>query len=205
MRLRLLLPLLTLAIPVAIAQSALYGPVTAHVRAGDSAPDIAATLLSSPDSAPWSQSSLAGRFTVIAFIPNTTLNLRAVFVWNQLVDKFKDRPIQFLWITGEADTTLKPWLEDHPIKGWLLHDPQGTTGHNFGLELPVAAYIGPDSKIIGFSANPPPDENTVNAVLDNRTTTTRPTPDTQAAFNASKMVLLDPEPRRAKTTPPGAP
>jgi peroxiredoxin len=189
--------LLALAIPSAFAQPGLFGPVTAHIRAGDAVPDIGyTTILSSPDSASWSQSNLAGRFTVVSFFPNTTANLKPVFDWNNIVDKYKDRPIQFLWITAEPESILQPWLPDHPIKGWVLSDPQNKTARAFGLELPVTAYLGPDGKIIGFSTIPLPDSNTIDAVFDNRITTTPPTPDTMQSYRASKLVYLQAEPHR---------
>jgi uncharacterized protein (TIGR03435 family) len=97
---------------------------------------------------------------------------------------------------GEKEVTLKPWLNDHPIKGWVFFDPAGKTGNAYGLEQPVTVYIGPDRKIIGFSNFPMADERTINAALEHRVTTTHPTEATIKAFMASNQVALDAEPRR---------
>jgi uncharacterized protein (TIGR03435 family) len=196
MSLRHILPLLALAIP-AFGQIGLYGPVTTHLKAGDPAPDITFTsLLSAPGSGSWSQANLTGQLTVLVFFPLTSRNPQAVTMWNAAVEKFSGKPVQFLFITGEKEATLKPWLNDHPIKGWVFLDSAGKTGNAYGLEQPVTVYIGSDRKILGFASFPMADERTINAALEHRITTTRPTEATIQAFMASNQVALDAEPRR---------
>ena len=193
---RSLLPLLAFAIPT-FGQIGLYGPVTIHLKAGDPAPDVVFTrLLTAPVSSSWSQANLSGKLTVIVFYPDTSHNLQPVTMWNELVEKFADKPVQFIFITGEKDATLLPWISQHPIKGWVFHDPAGQTGKAYGLEMPVAVYISPGRKIIGFNSFPLPDERTLNAALEGRITTTPQTKETIKAFMASNMVLLEAEPRR---------
>jgi uncharacterized protein (TIGR03435 family) len=194
---RFLLPLLAFAIPTAFGQIGLYGPVTTHLKAGDHAPDITFTrLLSAPVSSSWSQSNLSGKFTVIVFYPDTSHNMQPIAKWNEIVEKFAGKPIQFIFITGEREATLLPWLNQHPIKGWVFHDPTGKTGNAYGLEDPVTVYISPDQKILGFRSFPLPEERILDAVLEGRITTTPQTKDTLKAFMASNMVLLEAEPRR---------
>jgi hypothetical protein len=41
--------------------------------------------------------------TVLAFFPDTSHNIQSVTRWNALVAEFADKPIQFVWITGEKD------------------------------------------------------------------------------------------------------
>jgi uncharacterized protein (TIGR03435 family) len=195
MRLCFLLPVLSLALPI-FAQRGLYGPVTTHLKAGAAAPDITFnSLLSAPVSGSWSQSSLTGPVTVLVFYPDTSHNLQTVTMWNALVDKFSGKPVQFVWITGEKESTLRPFLNDHPIKGWVFLDSAGKTGNAYGLELPVAVYIGPDRRILGFTSFPMAEERTIDAALEHRITTTRPDPANIQAFMASNQVLLDAEPQ----------
>jgi hypothetical protein len=53
-------------VPGAFGQIGLYGPVTAHVKAGDLAPDITFTkVLNAPVAGSWSQSNLSGQLTVL--------------------------------------------------------------------------------------------------------------------------------------------
>ena len=197
MRIRPLLPLLVLAIPGAFGQISLYGPVTARPHAGDLAPDLTFTkTLSSPANDAWSPANLAGQLTVLVFFPDTTHNLQSVTLWNAAVDKFVGKPVEFVWITGEREATLLPWLEQHPIKGWVLHDPQGKTGNAYGLEMPANVLIGTDRKIVGFFMGVPEIENLIQAAQEGRITTTRPSKETLQSFIESKQVLIYKEPFR---------
>jgi uncharacterized protein (TIGR03435 family) len=194
---RFLLPLLAFAIPRAFAQPNFYGPVTVHLKAGDRAPDIVfKNLLNAPVSSSWSQSNLSGQTTVLVFFLDTSHNIQQVDRWNALIDKFAGKPFQFIWITDEEDSTLLPFLIQHPVKGWVFHDPAGQTGKAYGLAEPVSVFIGPDRKIIGFQHSFVPTETLLNAVQEGRITTTRPNKETLKAFIDSKQVLLDAEPPR---------
>jgi hypothetical protein len=80
--------------------------------------------------------------------------------------------------SSEQASTLMPWLRQHPIKGWLLHDPSGQTGKAYGLEMPETVFIGADGKLVGFKGigiGSPPQDSEVEAALEGRISTTRPT------------------------------
>lgn len=193
-----LLPALLLTIPAASGQS-IYGTATAHPRAGDPAPDLAfSQVLSSPAPGSSSQPNLSGQFTVLAFFPDTSHNPKPVADWNARVDQFASKRVQFIWITGEDKRTLLPALAQHPIKGWVLYDPDNSTAKAFGLDMPVNTYIGPTRKIIGFQQGYIPDALTLNAVLEGRIALTRPTPSTLTSFRDNNLVALD-------STPPQMP
>jgi uncharacterized protein (TIGR03435 family) len=195
---RFLLPLLAFAIPGALGQMSLYGPVTVHLKAGDLAPDIRfGKVLSAPGGAQWQSSNLTGQLTILIFYLNTSRNLQTITMWNSLVDAFAGKGVQFLLISGEQESTLLPWLSQHPIKGWVFHDPGGETGRAYGLEEPATVFIGTDGKIIGFGdMGFPPQESQVRAALEGRITTTRPTRATMKAFLESGQVVLNAEPDR---------
>jgi uncharacterized protein (TIGR03435 family) len=174
-----------------------YGTVAAHVKAGDRAPDIVFTkVLSAPVAGSWSQTNLSGQLTVLAFMPDTSHNLQVVTLWNDLVEKFSDQPIQFLWITGESESTLLPWLEEHPISGWVLLDSTGRTGNAYGMELPENVIVGADRRIVGFYMGTAETESLLGAVKDGRITTMRPDKASLKAFTESGKVLIDAEPER---------
>jgi uncharacterized protein (TIGR03435 family) len=193
---RFFLPFLALAVPGAFGQISLYGPVTVHLKAGDAAPDIVSRkVLSAPGSAPWRQSNLEGRLTVLVFSLRPSQNPQVVAEWNSLVDEFAGKPVQFLWVSGEPGATLLPWLSQHPIRGWVFHDPDGKTGQAYGLGGPATVFIGADGKIMGFGFGGfPPSNEEVNAGLERRITTQRPTPATMKAFLDSHQIVLDAEP-----------
>lgn len=188
-----LLILFNLAVAGMFAQPGIYGPVSANLKAGDFAPEILFTrILSTGSASDWSSDSLSGKVTVVAFFPDTSHNLQSVTLWNTLVDAFAGKPIQFAWITGEKESSLLPWLQEHPIKGWVFHDPDGSTGRAYGMEMPAAVIIGLDRRILGFDEAFVPEQQTVTAALQGRITTVRPqmTPAALQAFDESHMVLL---------------
>jgi uncharacterized protein (TIGR03435 family) len=195
---RFLLALFALATPCAFGQFEMYGPVTVHLKAGDLAPAIRFDkVLSAPGSAQWNPANLTGQLTILIFYLNTSRNLQTITMWNSLVDEFADKPVQFLFISGEKDTTLLPWLSQHPIKGWVFHDSDGDTGKAYGLESPATIFIGSDGRIIGFGdMGFPPTASQVNAALEGRITTTQPTSATLKAFIESGQAFLNAEPYR---------
>ena len=174
----------------------LFGPITTRTKAGDLAPDIAFTrVLHAPLPTAWTSANLSGRITVLTFFPDTSHNLQSVSMWNAVVAQFADRPIQFLWITAEKESSLLPFLKEHPLHGWVFHDPGGRTGNAYGLENPAAVLIGTDRRIIGFDRRMLPTDRVVNAVIENRIRTTPIKPDSPdlKAFLESNQVLLNAE------------
>ena len=124
-----------LLMPLASGQSTLYGPATGHPKAGDIAPDLASSqVLSSPIPGAASPPNLSGRVTVLSFFPDTSDNPEPVALWNARADQFAKKNVQFVWITGEERRTLMPALAHHPINGWVLYDPDGSTAKAYGID-----------------------------------------------------------------------
>lgn len=187
---------LVLLLTAAVAH--LFGQPS-HLKAGDLAPDIGFTnVLSAPGSSGWNSANLSGQMTVLAFYPDTSHNLQSVSRWNALVEQFVDRPVQFAWITQEDEASLLPWLQAHPVKGSVLHDPNGATWRSYGMELPAAVIIGADRRIVGFDRKMIPTADTLKAALEGRIITTPLKPGTPEfkAFVERRLVLLDAEPPR---------
>jgi len=189
-----ILPILAAAV---FAQDGIYGPISAeHPKAGDLAPDIVfAKVLNTGNPSPWTSANLFGKLTVITFYPDTSHNLPSVSSWNALVQQFRDKAIQFVWITGEPESSLALWLRNHPVSGWVFDDPDGATGRSYGMELPSAVIVGTDGRIIGFDPSMLPTGTTLNAALEGRITTTSPKPGAAGfkEFMQSNLVLLDAE------------
>jgi uncharacterized protein (TIGR03435 family) len=192
-RFLLLLPVLAVG---GFVQTGLYGPVTNHPKAADVAPDFTYTKVLNVPVSDAGTPSLSGKLTVIVFFHDTTDNLESVKQWNALIDGFSGKSVRFVWITGEDESTLLPWLSQHPVKGWVLYDPDEATGRAYGMELPGSVIIGEDRKILGFHAAMPPSADVLNAALEGRTTTTPPAKATMKAFMESNRVLLGAEPFR---------
>jgi uncharacterized protein (TIGR03435 family) len=181
------------------AQPDLNGPVSANLKAGDFAPGIVfARILNNGSASGWTSDALIGQITVLVFYPDTSHNLQSVSRWNALVERFVNRPIQFVWITGEKESSLLPWLQEHPVKGWVFRDADGSTERAYGIDMPAAVIVGADRRIVGFDESMIPDQATLTAALDGRVTTVRPrlTPSALKAFDESGLVLLSAEPPR---------
>jgi uncharacterized protein (TIGR03435 family) len=177
----------------------LFGKITSRPKAGDLAPEISfAKVLHNAGTAPWSSAHLSGQVTVLQFLPYVSGNPRVVDEWNALVESFAGKPVQFAWIAGEEESTLLPFLREHPIKGWVFHDPDGKTGRAYGLESPEPVILGSDRRIVGFGEGFPPRKEVVNAALEDRIAMMPPKPTFEdfKAFSESGREVLSPEARR---------
>jgi uncharacterized protein (TIGR03435 family) len=177
----------------------IFGLVTVGLKAGDDAPNIEFTkVLHAPGTAQWSSANVFSQTTVLVFLPLMSRNPQQVDMWNGLVERFAARPVQLVLITKEPESTLLPWLAQHPMSGWLLYDPTGSTGRAYGLEMPNTVYVGTDRKIIAFSHGFVPSDEELNAVLDGRIRTepVKPDPASLREFAKSGKVLLQAEPSR---------
>jgi uncharacterized protein (TIGR03435 family) len=177
-----------------------FGKITTRPEAGDLAPEITFTkVLHTASAEPWTASNLSGQVTVLFPFPYVSGNPNLVDQWNTLVGQFTGKPVQFVWIAGEEESTLLPFLQEHPMQGWVFYDPDKGTGRSYGLEEPQAVIIGVDRRIIGFDRDLPlPSADVINAVLEDRITLTPPKPTFAdlKAFSESGRVLLSPEPER---------
>jgi peroxiredoxin len=133
------------------AQTGFFGQVTTGPEAGDLAPEVSIErVLSTPQRTTWNPANLFGPITVLTFLPNICFNLQSVMSWNALIDEFVGKPVQFVCITQERESSLLPFLAEHPMKGFLLLDSGGAVGRSYGLGQPAAVIIGTDGRIIGF-------------------------------------------------------
>jgi uncharacterized protein (TIGR03435 family) len=199
---RFLLPMLIFTAVAVFGQRGLFGPVTVRLKAGDLAPDLMFTqTLNAAASVDWSPANLSGKITVLVFFPDITDNLQAVTAWNALIEQFAGRPVQFVWIAGEKESSLLPWMSKHPVHGWVFLDSDGATGRSYGLEEPQTVFIGVDRKVVGFDDGFVPRDDLLNAVLDGRITTKPVQPGKAAmkAFLESNRMLLQAEPRRMES------
>jgi uncharacterized protein (TIGR03435 family) len=167
------------------------------VRVGDDAPDIVYTeLLGGPG--PWTSANLCGQVTALICFPYISGNRHLVREWNERVEQFEGKPVQFLWVASEEQDTLLPFLKANPVRGWLFNDLEGRTTRAYGIEMPQPVIIGADGRIAGFDKGMVPREEALSAALEGRVTHTppEPTPEASREFAASGKVLLAPEPRR---------
>lgn len=63
---------------------------------------------------------------------------------NELADKFKDKPVQFIAVTDDSESVIKRFLEKTPIHAWLGLGAEG----GFGEDTPYKVYGIPHTVII---------------------------------------------------------
>src|SRR5215471_788000 len=113
-----------LSVLFAIAATSMFGQDPAPVKAGDLAPNLTwgKIVSSTPTSA--GPLNLLEQTTVLLFLPPVSQNREAVSQWNKLVEEFAGTPVNFVWIANEPEESLLPFVKTHPVRGWLVLDPQ---------------------------------------------------------------------------------
>jgi uncharacterized protein (TIGR03435 family) len=172
------------------------------VKAGDRAPSLTFTKIVQAGSALGGPQSLFGQTTVLYFLRPVSINEQAVTRWNELVEQFADRPVNFVWIATEEEETLEPFLKAHPIRGWLALDPEEDSYKAYGIEGAGGVLIDPHGIIIGFTSMNP-EANQIQAVLDGRAIAIKgdPTEAQMDAFFKGNLVRVNAEPDRVPPPP----
>jgi len=90
-------------IVLAIVATSVFGQVTAPVQTGDRAPNLtwAKIVASAPNSG--GPQGLVGQTSVLLFLQPVTPNEQALSIWNELVEQFADKPVNFVWIANEGE------------------------------------------------------------------------------------------------------
>ena len=71
---------------------------------------------------------------------------------NELADKFKDQPVQFIAITAEDEATIKPFLTKRPIHAWVALDTDRAMNTAYGIRaIPHTVVLGKDGKIAAIT------------------------------------------------------
>jgi uncharacterized protein (TIGR03435 family) len=167
----------------------------APVRAGDPAPEIDWTsAVRSPASAKYSP-TLTGQYTVLQFLP-VTPNAQGVARWNELIAKFADQSVRFVWIAAESKSAIESFLSDHPMEGWLLIDEKRDIARAYGVDPAGDVIIDPSGRIAGFTSFLQAEQLT-GILAGNAIAIPRGTPDDQLfRLLADGKVRLESEPER---------
>ena len=165
------------------------------MKAGDRAPEIDWTGIVQSPLSPGFAPSLTGQHTVLSFFPNITANAKAIERWNDLISKFADQPVQFVWIASENKSAVETFLRGHPMKGWLLIDEKNKAAREYGCQEGCDVIVGPSGKIAGFTMFI--DAAQLSAVLDGKAVALPRDMDDDKVFEllSGGKVRLDREPR----------
>ncbi len=130
----------------------------AAVKVGSAAPPLTfRELLQAPDGTRGTWEQLNGRAVVLEFwatwCGGCVDNIPHL---NELVEKFKSLPIQFISITDETDIDLvKRFLARHPISGWVAFDAEEATFKNYGVEGRPRTFLVDRNGVVQAITNPP--------------------------------------------------
>ncbi|HKW99377.1 MAG TPA: TIGR03435 family protein [Bryobacteraceae bacterium] len=71
---------------------------------------------------------------------------------NALADQFKNRPIEFLSLTDEAEDKVREFLKDHPIEGVVALDPNGAIERRYDVRgVPTIVLITESGKVAAIT------------------------------------------------------
>ncbi len=71
---------------------------------------------------------------------------------NELAEKFKDQPVQFVALTAEDEATIKPFLTKRPIKAWVALDTNKAMNKAYGVVgIPHTVVLGKDGVIAAIT------------------------------------------------------
>jgi uncharacterized protein (TIGR03435 family) len=155
-----------LAILLTVAVAGVFGQNATPVKADDLAPPLVwDKILQTGEPAGPGPENFLGRVTVLCFFPQVFQNAPLIGQWNELVGKFQDQSVNFVWIASETEPALGAWLRDHPVRGSLLMDSGAKTASAYGVEAGGSVIIGANGRIAGFDPGMPR-ESEVKAVLE---------------------------------------
>lgn len=71
---------------------------------------------------------------------------------NDLADQFRDKPVRFVAVTDEFESSIEEFLKKHPISTWVAIDRDRSAFSVFGVrEIPYTVVIDANGKIAGIT------------------------------------------------------
>src|ERR1043166_8835648 len=113
-----------------LAQNEKAGP-----KIGDAPPAFGLEkALQAPDGKKVEWAALKGKVVVLEFWATWCGPcIAAIPHLNELADKFKDEPIQFIAITSEDEKVVRRFLRNKPIRAWIGLDTDKSMHDDYGI------------------------------------------------------------------------
>ena len=129
-------------------------PAGEPLRKGAPAPPLKiARLLNAPPGAKADWAALQGKWVVLEFWATWCGPcVAAVPHLNTLMDQYKDRPVVLIAITKEKPETVKKFIAQRPIHGWVAIDDGGATFEAYGVRsIPTTIIVDPQGRLVAYS------------------------------------------------------
>lgn len=126
----------------------------ARPQIGDKPPLLEATeLLQAPPGAKFNAASLRGKVVILEFWATWCGPcVAAIPHLNELAEKFKSKPVQFVAITAEDKATVEKFLARRPIHAWVALDTNQAMSQAYAVEaIPHTVVLGRDGRIAAIT------------------------------------------------------
>jgi len=131
-----------------------FSAQAAGPKVGEPPPLLQATeLLQAPPGAKMDAKSLRGKVIVLEFWATWCGPcVAAIPHLNELAEKFKDKPVQFIAITTEDETTTENFLAKRPIHAWVALDRNNAINKAYAVTaIPHTVVLDKDGKIAAIT------------------------------------------------------
>jgi len=122
---------------------------------GKEAPPLGVSkILQAPPEARSTWSALRGKVVVLEFWATWCAPCRkAIPHWNELVEAFKNKPVQFLAVTDENEGIVSIFLKKNPIRSWVGLDGVGRSSCDlYGIRgIPTVVVVNQNGVIVGVT------------------------------------------------------
>ena len=115
------------------------------------APEVKLKLLQAPQPALDGWGSLRGKLVVLDFWATWCDScLEALPHLNELTERFKGRPVQFISISSEEEGEVRAFLKKNRIAGWIGLDEDGAAFEAFRVRgLPYIVVLDAEGRVLG--------------------------------------------------------
>lgn len=155
----IVLAILSAASIVACAQSRSAAPMKGFKiqppKIGEAAPAMELEkLLQAPSGAVADLEKLKGKVVVLEFWATwCSPCIPAITHLNEMADKFKDKPVQFVAITDEDETKITEFLKIKPIRGWVGLDLDRSMFNSYqAIGVPHTVLVDQNGKIAAVTS-----------------------------------------------------
>ena len=89
---------------------------------------------------------------------------------NGLAEKFRGKPVVFISVTDESESTVRAFMKEHEMKGWIAAEAPASVFKSFRVfRRPYTVLVDKTSKVAAFTYLTSVGEETIAALLEGKT------------------------------------